>query len=368
MRTPIHQEHIDLGAKMTEFAGWEMPLYYSGIVREVNAVRSAAGVFDLSHMGEIIVSGPRALELLQVVTTNDAASLRIGGAQYTLMCDENAGIIDDLIVYRLDNDEYMLVVNASNTDSDFRWIVEHNNVGAECRDMSRSMGLLAIQGPESAEILQPLLGAKDLSRLERFTIERARVGEIEVWVARTGYTGEDGFELYCDSSDCVDLWRLFVRQERKTTPIGLGARDVLRLEAGYPLYGHELTRDINPVEAGLMWVVKPSKGDFLGRQAILNVKDSPPERVLAGLVAVDKCIPRHGEDVYVGGQRVGFITSGTFSPTINAGIGMAYVEPEYGVDETALYLMVRGRLCACRVVSPPFYRQKKQAKGVASDS
>lgn len=367
MKTPVYQEHINLNAKMTEFAGWEMPLYYSGIVREVKAVRSVAGLFDLSHMGEILVFGSEALELLQLVTTNDVAALRVGGAQYTLMCDEHAGIIDDLIIYRLDTDRYLLVVNASNTDSDFHWIGTHNSVGAECHDVSRSMGLLAVQGPESAAILQPMVNV-DLNHLKRFGILRTRVGEIELWVARTGYTGEDGFELYCDASDCANLWRLLMHQEREIIPIGLGARDVLRLEAGYPLYGHELTRGTSPVEAGLMWVVKPSKGDFVGRQAILRVKDSEPQRALVGLVSVDRCIPRHGEDVYVDNRRVGFITSGTFSPTINAGIGMAYVEPDYGVDETALYLLVRGRRCACRVVSPPFYPQKKQAKGVASDS
>lgn len=355
MRTPLHDEHLRLGAKITEFAGWEMPLYYSSIVREVGAVRSAVGIFDLSHMGELMISGPKALDLVQLVTTNDASTLTVGDAQYSLMCDENGGIIDDLIVYRLDTHSYMLVVNAGNTHSDFQWAQEHNLAGALCENHTDKVGLVAVQGPASQGVLQPLTDL-DLTALRRFTVKRGRVGDVDAWIARTGYTGEDGFELYCSSLDSLSLWRLVLEAGRAfgAEPTGLGARDVLRIEAGYPLYGHELTRTRSPVDARLLWVVKLAKGEFLGRQAISQAKERGPKQLLVGLMAEERCIPRRGHEVGVNGTHVGRVTSGTFSPTLGKGIAMAYIEPEYEEDGTEVSVEIRGKSCVCRVVPIPF--------------
>ena len=357
MRTPLYEEHLRLGAKMTEFAGWEMPLYYSGIGREVSAVRSAVGVFDLSHMGELIVSGPEALEFVQFVTTNDASRLEIGQAQYTLMCDESGGIVDDLVVYRLEADTYMLVVNAVNARSDFLWIQQYNQPGADCRDASDDTALVAVQGPASRDLLGPLAGF-DLDELHRFRVRRGRVGDIDTWIARTGYTGEDGFELYCSPSDCGTLWWLVLEQGQAfgVEPAGLGARDVLRLEAGYPLYGQELTRTTTPVDARLLWVVKFAKGDFLGKKAIQQAERRRPKRLLVGVEAIERCVPRHGYDIAVNGVHVGYVTSGTFSPTLGKAIAMGYVERRYAEQGAGVEVEIRGKPCACRVVRTPFYR------------
>ena len=362
MRTALYDEHVRLGAKMTQFAGWEMPLYYSGIVREVQAVRSAAGVFDLSHMGEFMVTGPRALDLIQLVTTNDASHIGIGDAQYTLMCNEDGGAIDDLIVYKLDSDIYMPVVNASNTASDFKWMWAQNSMGADFQNRSSEIGLVAVQGPAAPELLQPIVDI-DLAGLRRFTIQSGRVGDVTAWIARTGYTGEDGFEIYCSTADSPEVWRLVMSQGRGfgAQPAGLGARDVLRIEAGYPLYGHELTAQTTPVEARLMWAVKLDKGEFIGRAAIAKVKEQGPARLLAGLTSVDRCIPRHEQVVMANGASVGIVTSGTFSPTLGKGIAIAYVEPVYAVEDAELDVQIRDKLCPFQVVRLPFYRSKSLA-------
>lgn len=362
MRTALYEEHLRLGAKMTQFAGWEMPLYYSGIVREVKAVRSAAGIFDLSHMGEFIVSGPQALDLIQLLTTNDASCLEIGDAQYTLMCNEVGGVVDDLIVYRLDSDAYMLVVNASNTESDYQWVQAHNQVGADCQNRSHETCLVAVQGPAARELLQPITGI-DLNAVGRFTIKQGRVGDVQARIARTGYTGEDGFEIYCSSSDCLELWRSVMAQGRDVgaEPAGLAARDVLRLEAGYPLYGNELTSRTTPVEARLMWTVKLEKGEFIGEQAILRAKEQGPDRVLTALTSVERCIPRHEQAVMANGITIGMVTSGTFSPTLGKGIAMAYVESDYAVEGMELDVQIRDKPCPFRVARLPFYRSKSLA-------
>ena len=362
MRTALYEEHLRLGAKITQFAGWDMPMYYSGIVREVEAVRSAAGIFDLSHMGEFMVSGPQALDLIQLVTTNDASCLEIGDAQYTLMCNEDGGVVDDLIVYRLDSDAYMLVVNASNTESDHQWVQAHNQWGADCQNRSHETCLVAVQGPAARELLQPVTGI-DLSAVGRFTIKQGRVGDVPAWIAGTGYTGEDGFEIYCSSSEGQDLWRSVLTQGGGfgAEPAGLAARDVLRLEAGYPLYGNELTSRTTPVEARLMWTVKLEKGEFIGEQAILHAREQGPDRVLTGLTSVDRCIPRHEQAVMANRVTVGAVTSGTYSPTLGKGIAMAYVEPDYAVEGMELDVHIRDKPCPFRVVRLPFYRSKSIA-------
>lgn len=360
-RTQLYEEHQRLGAKIVEFAGWEMPLYYSGIVREVETVRASVGVFDLSHMGELVVSGPEALDLVQFVTTNDARKLDVGRAQYTLLCDEDGGVVDDLIVSRLDAEEYMLVVNASNTDADFLWIQQHNRFHAECRNWSDDTGIVAIQGPASQELLQPHVPF-DLGTLRKMSVKRDRVGDSDAWVSRTGYTGEDGFELLCAASDCPALWRLILEagQSLAVRPVGLGARDVLRMEAGYPLYGHELTRETSPVDARLLWAVQLDKGDFLGRQAMLRALEEGPRQVLVGLEAEDRCIPRHAQEVYAEGVPAGWITSGTFSPTVGRGIAMAYVKPDCAEVGTRVQVDVRGKMCNCQIVNTPFHKSEKR--------
>jgi aminomethyltransferase len=366
-RTPLHDRHVGLGAKIVEFAGWEMPLYYSGIVREVEAVRHHAGIFDLSHMGEVFISGRGGLDLIQYVTTNDAGALDIGRAQYTLMCDEHGGIIDDLIVYRLDQDDYMLVVNASNTDSDFAWMESHNQCGAHSENLSDEIGIIAVQGPKSQEILQQFVDF-DLGTLRRFAVVRAGVGEAEAWIARTGYTGEDGFEVYCHNSDCVDIWdrAMHAGKPLGMEPAGLGARDVLRLESAYPLYGNELTLQTNPVDAHLLWVVQFNKGDFLGKEGILRARELGPRKVLAGLSTDQRCIPRHDQQVVVDGTLIGHVTSGTFSPTLGKAIALAYLEPRYAEIGNHVEVDIRGKLCACEVVPTPFYRVKKPVAGTTS--
>lgn len=366
MRTPLYDIHCRLGAKMTEFAGWEMPLYYSGISHEVQAVRSCAGIFDLSHMGELVARGPGALDSVQFLTTNDVAVLEVGRAQYTLMCNEEGGVLDDLIVYRLDSDLYMLVVNAANAQSDFTWIQAHGRPGAEWEDVSREMGLVAVQGPASSSLLQPMVDF-DLNALPKFGIKHGRVGDIICWIARTGYTGEDGFEIVCSAADCPALWTLVLEAGRSVgaEPVGLGARDVLRLEAGYPLYGHELTRATTPVDARLLWVVKFAKPDFLGKRAISQARERGPKQLLVGLEALERCVPRHGYDVTLGQVRVGHVTSGTFSPTFGKGIAMAYVEPSHAKEGARVDVQIRGKPCSCKVVPTSFYRPKHGAPTAA---
>ena len=366
-RTPLYEEHVRLGAKMVEFAGWEMPLYYSGIVREVEAVRNSAGIFDISHMGTIVVSGPSALDLVQHITTNNASALDIGRAQYTLMCDERGGIIDDLIVYRLDQDDYMLVVNASNTDTDFAWIEAHNLVNAHIENLSDEIGIISIQGPKSQAVLKGIVRF-DPGTIRRFGVVQAAIGDAETWIARTGYTGEDGYEVYCHNSDCADIWHRAMQAGASLglEPAGLGARDVLRLEAAYPLYGNELTRQTTPVDARLLWVVQLDKGEFLGREAILQAKERGPQRLLAGLSTEQRCIPRHDQQVLADGTLIGHITSGTFSPTLGKAIALAYLDPNCAETGMHVNVDVRGRLCDCEVVPTPFYRMKKPTATVTT--
>jgi len=366
MKTPLYDEHVRLGAKMTEFAGWEMPLQYAGIAHEVQAVRTRVGLFDISHMGEFVIAGPGALDLVQYVTTNDARKLVIGAAQYSLLCNENGGVIDDLIVYRTGFEEYLLVVNAANTPTDFEWINSRNSFGASVADIS-SMSLIALQGPEAERVIAPLTEF-DAKSLARFHIAVTRVAGVGCFVARTGYTGEDGFEILCPAQDAVKLWNDLLEAGKPigAEPIGLGARDVLRLEAAYPLHGHELTPQITPAAAKLMWAVKLGKECFIGRDAILQAKETGEKRVLAGIESVDRCIPRHGCDVLkrvqddAGVRRdkvVGVVTSGTFSPTLNKAIALAYIDRELADIGTTIDVVAGGRTCACRVVPTPFYKR-----------
>ena len=358
MKTPLYEDHIKRGARMTEFAGWDMPLQYVGIAHEVGVVRTKVGLFDICHMGEFAVYGPGALELLQYTTTNNVSALAIGRAQYSLLCNESGGVIDDLIVYRMAEQDYLLIVNASNETKDFDWISSANTYGASLENQSASTALIAVQGPMAEHIMQPLTDF-DISTIGRFQIVSCIFAGLKCLIARTGYTGEDGFEILAGMSNCAAIWAALFDTGTKfgVEAIGLGARDVLRLEAGLPLYGHELTSETTPVAARLMWVVKPSKGDFIGRQAIMRAKEAGEKRILVGLEVIDRCIPRHNCDLIKDGEVIGSVTSGTYSPTLGRSIAMAYIDKDQAAIGNQIGVYTSGRTCACKVVSTPFYKR-----------
>lgn len=361
-RTALYATHQQLGARTIEFGGWMMPVQYSGIIEEHRAVRTAAGLFDLSHMGEFEVSGPGALDFLQYVTTNDVGKLEIGQAQYNLLCYPDGGIVDDLLVYRLP-DKYYLVVNASNIEKDFDWMSQTltlEKFEADFRNVSYSTSLISLQGPRAVEILQPLV-ATVLNDIPYYQAIQGHLGETSVIISRTGYTGEDGFELFFDYTYSTELWNLLTDagKDKGLLPIGLGARDTLRLEAKMALYGNDIDQSTNPLEAGLGWVVKFDKGDFLGRDALLQIKTQGLRRKLVGFEIIGKGIARHGYPVAKDGVILGNVTSGAPSPTIGKNIGLAYVPTELSKIGLAFDIMVRERAVEARVVKTPFYTRPK---------
>jgi len=352
-KTPLHDVHVALGARLVEFAGFTMPITYDGIVAEHTRVRQSVGLFDVSHMGEIHVRGDGALDLIESITTNRAAALDPGFVQYSAMCYEDGGFIDDLLVYRL-SDSYMLVLNAANHDKDADWIRAHAGVDVEIDDASDRTALIAVQGPR-AEAVAGGLVAGDLSSLGYYrSIETTVLGRNAV-VSRTGYTGEDGFEIYCEPDSAPDVWEALANAGRPVGigPAGLGARDTLRLEMGYALYGNDIDETRNPVEANLMWITRLKKGDFAGRDAIAAAKEAGPPSKLVGFEIEGRGIPRHGYPILVGGEPRGEVTSGTFSPSLQKGIGMGYVPAgtagEIGVE-------IRGAAVPARIVELPFYK------------
>src|SRR2546421_5799433 len=316
LHTPLHDRHVELGARMVPFAGWEMPVQYAGVIPEHRAVRTDAGVFDVSHMGELEVEGPRAHELLQGALSNDLDRLAPGEAQYTLLTNEDGGIVDDLIAYRVGECSYLLVVNAANRETDYGWLKEREIPGSDVRNVSDDCALLAVQGPRAIERL-------GLQPAPAFTFAEASVDGVEVMVNRTGYTGEDGCELLCMSEDAVRLWDAVL--ERGAVPCGLGARDTLRLEVCYPLHGNDIGPDTDAISAGLGWVCALVK-DFVGVAALRVVKEEGPTRRLAAFVMEERAIPREGMAILDGsGESVGAVTSGSHSPMLERGIGMGYV-------------------------------------------
>ena len=360
-RTPLFDEHRALDARLVEFSGWEMPVQYSGILEEHRAVRTRAGLFDVSHMGEFRVAGPDALAYLQYLVPNDVSKLTIHQALYTQLCLPDAGTIDDLLVYRLDENEYMTVVNAGNIDKDFAWAVQQSrNFDVRLTNQSDSTGLLALQGPEAQSILQPLTEV-DLSGIRYYHFEPGKVDGIECIISRTGYTGEDGFELYCSSADVARLWRdlLAAGKERGLLPAGLGARDTLRLEASYCLYGHELDEATNPLEAGLGWTIKLNKGEFMGHDALAKIKEQGVKRKLVGIEMVERGVCRGGYAIYADGEQIGALTSGAPSPTLNKNIGMGYVEAALAVPGKTVHIDIRGKHTAALIVALPFYKRQK---------
>ncbi|MCX8009859.1 MAG: glycine cleavage system aminomethyltransferase GcvT [Ignavibacteria bacterium] len=357
--TKFNSIHRQLGAKLVEFAGFQMPIYYSSIIDEHLAVRSSVGVFDVSHMGEIIVRGKNALELVQKITTNDAAKLNYGRVQYSAMCYEHGGIVDDLLVYKLEN-SFMLVVNASNKQKDFDWIVSQKLNDAEVIDASDDYSLLAVQGPRSLETLSELVDF-NLSELEYYHFRRSKIGNIDVILSRTGYTGELGYEVYFlgDEKVAETIWNLIFDAGRQfqIKPIGLGARDSLRLEAAYCLYGNDIDETTNPLEAGLGWITKLSKDDFIGKQAILNVKEKGLSRKLCGFELIEKGIPRHGCDIFLNNQKIGYVTSGMISPSLNKPLGLGYFDISFINEQTIFEVDIRGKRCKAKFTKTPFIKK-----------
>lgn len=367
---PLAQSHRELGAKMVEFAGYEMPVSYSSIVEEHQAVRQNVGIFDVSHMGEFIVRGARALDLIQRLTTNDASKLQIGDAQYSCLPNGKGGIVDDLLVYRLSEEmcsagerAYMLVVNASNIQKDWDWIAANNPYSKEevqLIDISNRTTLLAVQGPKAAEMLQTLT-TLPLAEMKYYTFRKGEMGGCpNVLVSATGYTGAGGFELYVDNQHAEQLWRA-VWQAGKAfdlRPIGLGARDTLRLEKGYCLYGNDIDDTTSPIEAGLGWITKFNKGEFIDRELFLQHKQQGTTRRLVGLEINDKRPARHGYSLRssadLTGEDIGIITSGTKSPSLDKNIALAYVASAHAQEGNTLYIDIRGKAAEARVVKLPF--------------
>lgn len=359
-RTPLHDEHVALGARMVDFAGWEMPIQYAGVVEEHRAVRTQAGVFDVSHMAEFRFSGKEAGAALQRIVTNDLGRIEaVGSALYTVMCDEDGGIIDDLIVYHTGDTEYLIVANAANRDTDRDWIFSHLPDGVDAADESDRTALIALQGPEALRIAGELAGP-GWEPPARFHLAPARLGGIDVLCARTGYTGEDGVELFCHASNAAALWRLLLSFS-EVTPCGLGARDTLRLEMGYALYGSDIDRGVDPISAGLGWVVPSAKTGFIGQEAIARIRAAGPARRLVGLT-VAAGIPRHGHAVLHGSEEVGKVTSGTYSPTLGHGIAMAYVPAALAEPGSALAVAIRQKIVPALVVRPPFVKNTSLAR------
>ena len=345
LRTPVYERHVALGARMVPFAGYEMPVQYEGVIPEHKAVRTDAGAFDVSHMGEIHVDGPTAQEFLQAMLSNDVDRLADGEAQYTLLTNEAGGIIDDLIVYRLGHGQFYLVVNASNRTAVYGWLKEREPRGCEVRDASDEYGLVAVQGPRA-------LARLGLPEAPAFTHAMSELDGIEVMVARTGYTGEDGVELCCAEDDSVALWDAIV--ERGVTPCGLGARDTLRLEVCYPLHGNDITPKTDAISAGLGWACALDTS-FTGADMLRRIKDEGPTRRLVPFVMEERAVPRQGMTIEGGGE----VTSGTHSPMLDQGIGLAYVPAASATPETQLGIDVRGKPRRARVVKKPIYRKER---------
>jgi aminomethyltransferase len=355
-RTPLHAAHVRAGARMILFGGWDMPVQYTGIVEEHRTVRSAVGCFDVSHMGEFEFKGPDAVRALQGVTTNDVTSLEIGQVQYSLLCYEDGGIVDDLTLYRLTDDHFMMTVNASNIDKDWAWIGRHLEGRVDARNVSEDTGLIAVQGPH-AERLVGRLADVDVAAIGYYHFRRGHVAGVPGIISRTGYTGEDGFELYLPAAGTERVWDRLLAEGRAdgAAPIGLGARDTLRLEMKYALYGNDIDLTTNPLEAGLGWVVKPAKGPFLGRDAIERVRAAGPRRRLVGFEMVDRAVARHGYPILHGDASVGEVTSGSYGPSVDRYVGMGYVPASLAAVGTAIAVEVRGRGQAARVVKTPFH-------------
>lgn len=357
--TALTHIHEGLGAKMVPFAGYNMPVSYEGVNAEHETVRNGVGVFDVSHMGEFLISGENALALIQKVTSNDASTLENGKAQYSCLPNNDGGIVDDLIVYKIKDEQYLLVVNASNIDKDWDWISSHNSVGAEMKNLSDNYSLLAIQGPKAVEAMQSLTSV-DLSAIKYYHFEVADFAGIEhVIISATGYTGSGGFEIYCKNSEVEQVWNKVFEAGAAfgIKPIGLAARDTLRLEMGFCLYGNDINDTTSPLEAGLGWITKFTK-EFTNSENLKAQKEAGVSRKLVGFELIDRGIPRHDyEIVDAEGNNIGIVTSGTQAPSLGKAIGMGYVKTEFAAADSEIYILIRDKKIAAKVVKMPFYKK-----------
>jgi aminomethyltransferase len=353
-RTPLYPAAIALQARMTAFAGWEMPVQFAGLTAEHQAVRTAAGMFDISHMGKFQLPAPGSIQALQKLVPSDLERLAVGEAQYTVLLNEQGKAIDDIIVYREADDRAMMIVNGATKDKDLAWLQSHIPT---IQDRSAEMALLAVQGPKAIAILQPLVTG-NITALPNFGHCRTQVLGWDAFIARTGYTGEDGVEVMVAPEGAIALWQKLV--ELGVQPCGLGARDTLRLEAAMCLYGQELTEDISPIEAGLNWLVHWEKAEFIGRSALLQQKTEGLSRKLVGLELADRHIARHDYPIFHGGVKVGIVTSGTLSPTLGQPIALGFVPPDLGKIGQTLEVEIRGKLYPATVVKKPFYRSSQR--------
>ena len=359
-KTPLYDNHISLGGKMIDFGGWQLPVQYTGIIEEHNGVRSTAGLFDVSHMGEITVKGPGAQAFIQLMVTNDILKATDGQVIYSPMCYPDGGTVDDLLIYRIDADDYLLVVNASNTDKDFDWLWQHRMDGADIENVSDRYAQLAIQGPAAEKILQKLCDISLNGMKFFYFMSQVKVGGVDALLSRSGYTGEDGFELYVPSEDAPALWEELLREGQKDglVPVGLGARDTLRFEVALPLYGHELSADISPLEAGLGLFVKLDKGAFIGRDALITQKQAGLKRKLVGFEMTQRGIPRNGFEVCLAEKNIGFVTTGNFAPTLKKTLGLALIDAVYAAEGTDIDIMIRSKPVPAKIVKKPFYTKK----------
>ena len=356
----LHDKHLALGGKMVPFAGFEMPVQYEGVNVEHETVRNDVGVFDVSHMGEFLLTGPEALDLIQKVTTNDASTLTIGRAQYSCMPNGKGGIVDDLIIYRIKEEQYLLVVNASNIEKDWDWISSHNNFDVEMRNLSDDYSLLAIQGPKAVEAMQSLTSV-DLSAIKYYHFEVGPFAGIEhVIISATGYTGSGGFEIYCKNDEVAQVWdKVFeAGADFGIKPIGLAARDTLRLEMGFCLYGNDIDDTTSPLEAGLGWITKLAKDDFIDKDFLAKQKEEGVQRKLVAFEMVDRGIPRHDYEINdADGNVIGRVTSGTMSPSMKKAIGLGYVTLDHASVDSEIYINIRNKGVKAQVVKLPFYKK-----------
>jgi len=365
MRTPLYETHQNLGAKIVDFGGWEMPLQYTSIIEEHLNTREKAGLFDVSHMGEITIKGYAAKDILNRLITHDLNLLPTKKIAYSFIMNENGGVVDDLLVYKINGDEFFLVVNASNTDKDYKWLKEKTAGISDVKviNQSKEYGQIAIQGPLAQTILQKLTGF-NLSKIGFFAFDYIKVCDIDAIVSRTGYTGEDGFEIYCRQSHTKEIWNeiIIAGKNEGIKPVGLGARDTLRFESALPLYGHELSDNITPIEAGLKFFVNLQKEDFIGKDILKKQADKSTQKRLTGIELIDRGIPRDGYRVEKDGVDIGYITSGTYSPTFKKGLAMAMLSnsPDIIQPDSQVDVIIRDKKIKAKTVNLPFYKKKRR--------
>ena len=361
-RTPLHKEHLALKARMVDFGGWDMPVQYTGVVDEHKTVRTGVGLFDVSHMGEVVVSGRGALEFLQKLTTNDVSKMALGQAQYSALCYDNGTLVDDIIIYRRGYDSFFICVNASNSDKDFAWLQEHApSSGVNLDNLSAEYAQIAVQGPRARELVQELVDIK-IADLKYYTFAEGKTLGVPSLIARTGYTGELGYELYLPSNSGSKVWQALLNAGEKygVKAVGLGARDTLRLEMGYLLYGNDMDNTTSALECGLGWVTKLDKGDFAGRSALVAQKEKGLSRKLVGFEMIDRAIGRHGYSVYTSENAstpAGVVTSGSPGPSVGKNVGMVYLPAENAALGSIFWVEIRGERKKAQVVKKPFYAQ-----------